>query len=64
MAKTSLSVLMMKDLTSSATSISSISAVLKAEVENAMMEVNEVAEAATNQLSLELGLFMIAPNRQ
>ena len=64
MAKTSLSVLMMKDLTSSATSISSISAAIKAEVENAMMEVNEVAEAATNQLSLELGLSTIAVSKQ
>ena len=64
MAKTSLSVLMMKDLTSSATSISSISAAIKAEVANAMMEVNEVAEDATNQLSQQLGLSTIAVSKQ
>ena len=64
MAKTSLSVLMMKDLTSSATSISSISSAIEAEVENAMMEVNEVAEDATNQLSQQLGLSTIAVSKQ
>ena len=55
---------MMKDLTSSATSISSISSAIEAEVENAMMEVNEVAEDATNQLSQQLGLSTIAVSKQ